>query len=78
MLIRNQHIDENCILGIWEITESKEELLALYPKNLQQEAIKQIRKTNYRMVIGKAYAFPFAERRKNGLSQKQRATLPYG
>ncbi|MFY9598321.1 MAG: 4'-phosphopantetheinyl transferase superfamily protein [Dysgonamonadaceae bacterium] len=44
MLIRNQHIDENCILGIWEITESKEELLALYPKNLQQEAIKHIRK----------------------------------
>jgi len=38
----------------------------------------EIRKTNYRMVIGKAYAFPFAERRKNGLSQKQRATLSYG
>jgi len=44
MLIRNQHIDENCILGIWEITESKEELLALYPKNLQQKAAKHITK----------------------------------
>lgn len=44
MLIRNQHIDENCILGIWEITESKEELLALYPKNLQLKAAKHITK----------------------------------
>lgn len=42
MLIRNQHIDENCILGIWKISESKEELLALYPDSLQLKAEKHI------------------------------------
>lgn len=45
MLIRKEHIDNGAILGIWEITESKEELLALYPTKLREEAYKYVTTT---------------------------------
>lgn len=45
MLIRKEHINNGAILGVWEINESKEELLALYPNKLRAEALKYVTTT---------------------------------
>ncbi|MDR1517841.1 MAG: 4'-phosphopantetheinyl transferase superfamily protein [Dysgonamonadaceae bacterium] len=38
MLIRDQHIDNDGKLGIWEIEESPDELLQLFPESLRNRA----------------------------------------
>lgn len=38
MLIRKEHTPNNGLLGIWEITETKEELLSLFPDELRAKA----------------------------------------
>lgn len=38
MLIRKEHINEDGLLGLWKMEESKEELLQLFPENLRAKA----------------------------------------
>lgn len=38
MLIRKEHIQNGALLGVWEIAESRDELLRLYPETLRQKA----------------------------------------
>lgn len=42
MLIRTEHISNNGVLGIWKITETKEELLQLIPNSLQEKTYNHI------------------------------------
>lgn len=44
MLIRKENIDDESVLGVWEITESKEELLALFPDTLKMKAENHVAK----------------------------------
>lgn len=38
MLIRNEIIEEDCLLGVWEITETREELLGMLSPENQKKA----------------------------------------
>ena len=42
MLIRKEHTDEGGLLAIWEMEESREELLSRFPEHLRAEAIEYI------------------------------------
>ena len=42
MLIRAEHIDSEGKLGVWEITETAQELLAFFPETLRERAAKHI------------------------------------
>lgn len=42
MLIRNQIIEEDCLLGIWEITETREQLLEMLSVENQHKAIEYL------------------------------------
>ena len=42
MLIRAEHIDSEGKLGVWEITETVQELLAFFPETLRERAAKHI------------------------------------
>jgi len=39
MLIRKEHTDTSCLLGIWKMEESREELLKYFPEHLHPEAV---------------------------------------
>lgn len=42
MLIRKEHTHNNGLLGIWHITETKEDLLCLFPDNSREKACSYI------------------------------------
>ena len=42
MLIRKEYVQSKALLGIWEMTESREELLQSFPYPLQQKAVQYI------------------------------------
>ena len=42
MLIRKEHIDKDCMLGIWKITETQDELLSMLSKTNQEHALKYL------------------------------------
>ncbi len=42
MLIRKEYIDKDCLLGIWKITETREELLCMLSKTYQEHAHKYL------------------------------------
>lgn len=42
MLIRREYTQAGCLLGIWKMDESREELLLLFPEHLRYEAIEYI------------------------------------
>ena len=42
MLIRKEVIEEDCLLGIWEITETSEQLLEILSPENQREAYKYL------------------------------------
>lgn len=42
MLIRKEYIDKDCMLGIWKITETQDELLSMLSKTNQEHALKYL------------------------------------
>lgn len=42
MLIRKEYIDKDCMLGIWKIAETQDELLSMLSKTNQEHALKYL------------------------------------
>ncbi|HOT64365.1 MAG: 4'-phosphopantetheinyl transferase superfamily protein [Bacteroidota bacterium] len=43
MLVRKENLSNDCLLGVWEMTESVEELLSLFPETLRDKAQKHVK-----------------------------------